>query len=805
MRFCEKDADFPVFEVTSTVEYQTPRRAMVMERMLLRLVAELDAKAAERGVPLAALFAERLCVPHALAMMDQCFADMRQQGLLVMEPGLQGFGAATLADLQVDPQRGKQLLETGKLPGRITATTVGHLYDPIRQKLCESQTREARDVVTHHVPGLFDFPGMAVEPSKLAASFADTKHFSGLELSGEVRSALDNEKHDWLKPDTEVESVVSRPMHTGWKTRKVQVDIDLGGRVSVSVPACKATEKWLRALPAEQLWQEFLAPMFGLQRRPGLPVASLTAQCIVLPQGTPSIADTVAEKAVIQVRQSPGLPAQLNAPAGHLQVWVVAEQVASQVAWSQDQRGAVVILGNVEFGADFVALVRKSSGEVLLQTDGILELQIQDLSRLAEAKVVENGPTARQTWNDLVEPITAIATESRDPQDLAVLAAWMPADQVLQAWEAKVTSLTVRALSDAAVQLRLRMEGLAGQKVPTAVWEEAMLRCAQHALQREASGLSPQQVVTIVEALQRFGPRLAAALEGEILAKVRPLATADELRLLRNALPTGRLPQSEVYFSGAVVEELMQEAFAEKSLLSESSPLELAASTARRAADLVAKEAGVSLGRLTDDDAMAKTLAYLQPTVLDRLQKWSEAVAQLKKVLAGHLASGSRLDVIDRQLTSYRSYLDRLAKGDARMIPTVLDTNVFLDFPQVLDHLGSRHVAVVPQQVLAELDRKKGDPVLAKAAAKANAALDRHSHRVEFEEGNLLLLPAAYRSSADDQILSVAMRWKWRKVVLVTSDKNLRNKAKSLGIHASAPTELWPALKSEAVQGGNAQ
>ena len=80
MRFCEKDADFPVFEVGSTVTYQTPRRAMAVERMLLRLAAELDAKAAERELPLAELFAERLCVPHAAALMDPCFADMRQQG-----------------------------------------------------------------------------------------------------------------------------------------------------------------------------------------------------------------------------------------------------------------------------------------------------------------------------------------------------------------------------------------------------------------------------------------------------------------------------------------------------------------------------------------------------------------------------------------------------------------------------------------------------------------------------------------------------------------------------------------------------
>lgn len=804
MRFCENDADFPVFEVWTTVTYQTPRRAMVMERMLLRLAAELDPKAAERGLPLAELFAQWLCVPHALAMMDQCFADMRQQGLLVMEPALEGFGAATLADVKVDPLRGKALIETGKLPGRTMTEVLLYAYDPIRGRLVGLGTPEGREMVPAVLEGVLTLYGQDPAASKPPTPRADAKRFAGLDLSGEVRLALHSEKHDWRKEDTEVENVETVLMHEGWKTRKIQVDIDLNGRVSVSVPGCKATEKWLRALPAAELWQEFLEPVFGTQRRPGLSRISLTETCTVQPQGSPSIAEGLDGKTAMVVEASNDLPVLLAAPAGQLHVRLVKDAIADVLEWSDHERGATVVIGGADFNSEFVGLVKRG-GSCELQTDHILPLHLQGLAKLAEVRVVERGLLALNAWTAVAEDVEVIAKQSGDPQDLAILAAWLSPAQVLAMWAVRVADLPVQSLSDAGTQLRRRMEGIAGQTVPAAVWEEAMVRCAKQSLQQEPAGQSPQQVAELAKALQRLGPRLASAVESELLAKARPPAAAKELRLLRDALPSRRLPQSEDYFNSAVVAELMDEAFAPEALLSDSSPLEAAASTARRAADLVARDAGCALGALLDDDAMAKTLPQLQPAVLEHLQQWSVAVGQLRTTLAGHLAGGTRLEIIDSQLRSYRTYLDLLTKGDASKTPLVFDTNAFLHHPKVLAELRPSQVAVVPQQVVAELDRKKRDPQLAEAATRANAEIHRRREQIQFEEGDLHLLPSAYRSSADDQILSVVMQLKWRKAVLVTSDKNLKTKAKSLGIDARTPAELWPALKSEPAQGAKAK
>lgn len=379
MRFCEKNADFPVFEVWSTVTYQTPRRAMAVERMLLRLAADLDAKAAARELPLAELFAERLCVPHAAALMDPCFGEMRRQGLLVVEPALGGFGAVALADVKVDPQRGTQLLETGKLPGRPMTERLIYAYDPIRGKLVGASTPEGQSLMPGAVKGEFTPGGQEMAASKPSTPRVDAKRFAGVDLAPAVREALTRERYDWLKEDTEIERVDAQLFSHVWKTRKVQVDLDLHGRVSVSVPGCKTTENWLRTLPAEELWQEILAPICGTQRRPGLPPAKLTATCTVQPLGSSSIADGDLGKAAIVVRPSQALPAYAEAPAGQLHVWLVKDSVGDGLTWSPHQRGATFVIGNADFDSEFVALVRRSTGQVELQTDHIAELHIQDL------------------------------------------------------------------------------------------------------------------------------------------------------------------------------------------------------------------------------------------------------------------------------------------------------------------------------------------------------------------------------------------------------------------------------------------
>lgn len=481
------------------------------------------------------------------------------------------------------------------------------------------------------------------------------------------------------------------------------------------------------------------------------------------------------------------------------------DAVGDRLTWSPHQRGATFVIGDADFDSEFVALVRRSTGQVELQTDHIAELHIQDLVKLAEVRVGETGPTAGQPWQNVAEDLAAIVQRWHDPQTVAVLAAWQPAAQVLAAWEPKVRSLGLHTLSDAATKLRLRMEGIAGRAVPAAVWEEFMVRCARQALEQEPDGQQPQAVVKLLEALQQLGPRVAAELEAGLVAKVLPLTSADELRLLRSAVPSKNLPTTAQFFGNSVVADLVREAFSAKSRLSQQSPLETAASAARLAADAVAKLADCELGGLANDDAMAKTLPKLEPAILGKLSYWTEAVGHLRKLLDGNPASGSRLEAIDHQLRAYRSYLDRLAKGDASKTPLVFDTNAFLHHPQVLAQLRANQVAVVPQQVVAELDRKKRDPQLAEAATQANAEIHRRREQIQFEEADLQLLPAAYRASADDQILSVVMRLKWRKPVLVTSDKNLQSKAKSLGLEARTPAELWPAANPQPAQGGKSK
>lgn len=117
----------------------------------------------------------------------------------------------------------------------------------------------------------------------------------------------------------------------------------------------------------------------------------------------------------------------------------------------------------------------------------------------------------------------------------------------------------------------------------------------------------------------------------------------------------------------------------------------------------------------------------------------------------------------------------------------IIDTNVFIYCPDIIDYINPRDHIVLPAMVLEELDNKKVAPD-EELKRKVRAAL-RYIHskysdrniRTEFSDMNYL--PADFRrKKPDNMILSVALKFRNQNPVLLTSDLDFQLKAKGLGI-----------------------
>ena len=115
----------------------------------------------------------------------------------------------------------------------------------------------------------------------------------------------------------------------------------------------------------------------------------------------------------------------------------------------------------------------------------------------------------------------------------------------------------------------------------------------------------------------------------------------------------------------------------------------------------------------------------------------------------------------------------------------LVDTNVLLDDPSILQHSHVGDTFVICGTVLQELDGLKKSPEKGPAARAANRAIDNAGGTLHRESASPSLLPSDLPADTrDNQILSVAVKLCLSDVLLISNDINFRNKAAQLHRHA---------------------
>lgn len=115
----------------------------------------------------------------------------------------------------------------------------------------------------------------------------------------------------------------------------------------------------------------------------------------------------------------------------------------------------------------------------------------------------------------------------------------------------------------------------------------------------------------------------------------------------------------------------------------------------------------------------------------------------------------------------------------------VIDTNVFINFPEILSKIDEQYPVILSAKVIDELDKMKiRSEQEKKSAETALRLLNRGNNRkIIFETADVSLLPADYdRRSPDNLILSVALKYKDENPIMMTSDNGLQLKCKALGV-----------------------
>lgn len=116
----------------------------------------------------------------------------------------------------------------------------------------------------------------------------------------------------------------------------------------------------------------------------------------------------------------------------------------------------------------------------------------------------------------------------------------------------------------------------------------------------------------------------------------------------------------------------------------------------------------------------------------------------------------------------------------------IIDTNVFVDYPDIVSKIDRKYPIILSAKVTDELDKMKIKLTEERRqnAEKALRNLNNESqHEILYEFADVSLLPDDYdKRSPDNMILSVALKYKDDNPIMLTSDNGLQLKSKIMGI-----------------------
>lgn len=144
------------------------------------------------------------------------------------------------------------------------------------------------------------------------------------------------------------------------------------------------------------------------------------------------------------------------------------------------------------------------------------------------------------------------------------------------------------------------------------------------------------------------------------------------------------------------------------------------------------------------------------------------------------------IKVIDKiDLSKFEKAKREIVKGKENIY--IIDTNVFVDQPDIISKIDQKYSIVLSAKVIDELDylkislNEEQKRNVQKSLRLINESIDKRG--IKMETADMHLLPNDFnKKSPDNFILSVALKFKGENPIMLTSDNGLQIKAKGLGI-----------------------
>jgi rRNA-processing protein FCF1 len=225
---------------------------------------------------------------------------------------------------------------------------------------------------------------------------------------------------------------------------------------------------------------------------------------------------------------------------------------------------------------------------------------------------------------------------------------------------------------------------------------------------------------------------------------------------------------------------------------------------------------------ITDKDIL--TRSQIDNEVKAYLQRLSEEFSfyiQYEGLAVANISEAKQQEVVDKEKTQPKNEVESQNQTGLKVVGKIdlskfekpkkeirkdkqniyiIDTNVFVDQPDIISKIDPKYSIVLSAKVIDELDylkislteeQKKN---VQKALRQINESIDKRE--IKMDTADLTLLPNDFnKKSPDNFILSVALKYASENPIMLTSDNGLQIKAKGLNITTITLKEFMKQLK----------
>jgi rRNA-processing protein FCF1 len=781
----------PLYEIESEVTYQTVRTPTVFERMVMKLCGGYRTTPGISEMTLSQIFQQQLGVASANELVAPSVENLIYMGVL-SSPTSQNYMDLRLADLSLTAG-GATFLERDRLPSRSQQATVSHLYFPLSNSV-KSQRVDNRLSQTPSRPFVC---AAVLQPSDCSAL---------------VREAAEKERYVWRTPNTEIYSVQSNVVGVVWEQHQISLECDESGVLAIKAQGSPDLDQWLAVANSDVVWQHILEPILAseaLSDWPTLSEASFRDALAIAPlnggrkaHGTAVTSPRTALRVLVdedQLERHVGEDLVLLKKEGHANQRLTAlfRSVDRGIRRLPSKQGTIWLEmaepSDLPAGFDGLLIhIEDHSPESHLT--GLAKVFWAGQERRAVLTLTADKNMGAQVWQSLQAELKSGLSAGQSADVYALASLWEPPQETILRWRSRVDTLSLGELIANASDFISALERFSPHTRENwrAGWFSALADRLVSAIARLESEVELSDSLSHLTDLDRLMPHQSGEINSALLTHSCAVSDFESLEMLRKAAgPLIVLPDCVI--DDALLHKWISDALTDIALALHGPHSYVHPITSIRSAhQAVLRDVG--LKSLQDAASGNLSLQGVKTSALASVTKWQEAstaVRGMRTSLAE--AAFTQMEQFDALVSAWRELAtQRLAHSTTpgqRLV--VLDTSALMLVPDLLSSMRRNDVPVVARRVLEELDgiKESTEEEKAQKARAAIRSLERAGQAIRYESEVLELLPTDWEPTPDNRILSVALYLRLSDVIVVTGDRNFRNRARAENIVAMLPEE----------------